>query len=89
MTQRRRRYPWPGARGSLRATVFPASTAGVVSLQRLGAAGTWSNLHRLPLTVAAARTRSLATGSITVAGLAPGRYRIVAGSLTGPTVTVS
>jgi hypothetical protein len=78
-----------GARGALRATVFPASSAGAVSVQVLGAGGAWQTVHRLSLSVAASRPRSATAGSITATGLAPGRYRIVAGSLTGPVVTVS
>ncbi len=78
-----------GARGGLRATIFPASTAASVLVQVLGAGGIWQNVHRLPLSIAAAPTRSLAAAKIIAMGLAPGRYRIVAGSLTGPTVTVS
>ncbi|MDQ6730543.1 MAG: SpoIID/LytB domain-containing protein [Actinomycetota bacterium] len=76
------------AGGSLRASIFPASTAGSVWVQMLGAAGAWQNVHQLPLSVAASQARSVAAGSITATGLTPGRYRIVAGGLNGPTVTV-
>ncbi len=78
-----------GARGSLRGSIFPASTAGSVSVQMLGAAGAWQNVRRLALSVVASQARSAGAGSITAAGLAPGRYRILAAGLSGPTVTVS
>ncbi|MEO8966215.1 MAG: SpoIID/LytB domain-containing protein [Solirubrobacteraceae bacterium] len=78
-----------GARGSLRASIFPASTAASVSVQMLGAAGAWQNVHRLPVSVAASQARSVAAGSITATGLTPGRYRIRAAGLNGPPVTVS
>ncbi len=78
-----------GARGALRATIFPASTAASVSVQMLGPGGTWVSVRRLPLGVSASQTRSAAPGSISVSGLAPGRYRILARGLSGPTATVS
>ncbi len=77
-----------GARGALRATIFPASSAAAVSVQMRGARGTWSTVHRLALRVATARFRSLSAGSITATGLVPGRYRIISAGLTGPPVTV-
>lgn len=78
-----------GARGALRATIFPATTAGSVWVQMLGAAGAWQNVHRLALRVAGSQARTATAGSITATGLVPGRYRIVAGGLHGPIVTVS
>lgn len=78
-----------GARGALRAMIFPAAIATRVSVQMLGAAGAWQNVHRLALSVAGSQARSAAAGSITATGLVPGRYRILAGGLSGPTVTVS
>jgi len=78
-----------GTRGALRATIFPASIASSVSIQMLGAAGAWRSVHRLALRVAASQARSAAAGSISATGLVPGRYRILAGGLSGPTVTVS
>jgi len=78
-----------GGRGSLRATIFPAVTATRVSVQMLGAAGVWQDVQRRALSVPASRARAAAAGSITATGLLPGRYRILAGGLSGPTVTVS
>jgi len=78
-----------GARGSLSASIFPAAITARVSVQMLGAAGAWQDVQRQALSVATSQSRSAAAGSIIATGLAPGRYRILAGGLSGPTVTVS
>ncbi|HET9102296.1 MAG TPA: SpoIID/LytB domain-containing protein [Solirubrobacteraceae bacterium] len=77
-----------GGHGKLTGTVFPAS-AGRVSVQALGRSGGWQNLRRAAVSLRPALSRAAVPGRFTAAGLAPGRYRITAGSLTGPTVTVS
>ena len=77
-----------GARGALRGSVFPASAAASVSVQAIGATGAWQSIGRLPVSVAAANLRTTSSGAFTASHLATGRYRIVVGGLTGPTVTV-
>lgn len=77
-----------GARGALRGSVFPASAAASVSVQSLGSAGVWQSISRLPVSVAAASGRSTSSGAFRAGHLVAGRYRIVVGGLTGPTVTV-
>lgn len=78
-----------GGHGALSGTVFPASAAGSVAIQMLGPTGAWQSASRLGLSVAAATTRWATAGRFRATGLAPGRYRVLAGGLDGPTITVS